>query len=294
MLDARMKQNPILLAIGVFGVLCLILSLTVSAGSPVYVLLSTFCWTLRLCALALPAVFLAMGRGREYYPLISLSAQQRMPLLLLGALAVCPVSLLGEVMAGLARRLGAAASGSLASGVTMQNLWLISASSLLLSPVCEELFYRNFLPETMRRAQLPGRALVSSLLFAASHGVGPLFLPRAGFGLLLYFLRWRTGSLLAPLLVHVTFNLTVLLVSGLGLSGVLFGLSPVSGMLRLLGSLLFFVMLKRAWTARGYGMPARMDNGKPLTKAQKAVLIAAPLLLAVAQAVALLARVPVE
>lgn len=85
--------------------------------------------------------------------------------------------------------------------------WLLAAQAVLLAPAIEELFYRGVVFCVLLRARpTPGSVLLLAFLFAVLHlhpqFVAPLFLVGLGFaaGLLL------SGSLLTPLIMHVTFN----------------------------------------------------------------------------------------
>jgi membrane protease YdiL (CAAX protease family) len=79
------------------------------------------------------------------------------------------------------------------------------------APVAEEIFFRGFLFNGLRRRlTTPGAAAVSGTLFGATHIVGgPLgvLIPFAVIGFLFAMLVARTGSLWNSILVHAAFNL---------------------------------------------------------------------------------------
>ncbi len=85
--------------------------------------------------------------------------------------------------------------------------WLLAAQAVLLAPAIEELFYRGVVFCVLLRSRPTfGSVLLLAFFFAVLHlhpqFVAPLFLVGLGFaaGLLL------SGSLLTPLIMHVTFN----------------------------------------------------------------------------------------
>ena len=98
-------------------------------------------------------------------------------------------------------------------------------------------------------------------------------------GLLLAALTLRTGSLLAPMLVHAVYNLTLVLLSEMGLGWFFENLSLISCVLRLGMCAMFACCLRRVWTARGTA--AQLRPMEKLTKKEWA-LVAAAAVLAVA------------
>lgn len=87
---------------------------------------------------------------------------------------------------------------------------LLLVAILLVAPVLEELLFRGFLFEGMRRSRLgdPGTIVLTSLLWACVHlqyewfYIGQVFV----LGLLLGMARVRTGSLVPPMLMHSLFS----------------------------------------------------------------------------------------
>ncbi|HEX2090341.1 MAG TPA: type II CAAX endopeptidase family protein [Actinomycetota bacterium] len=88
---------------------------------------------------------------------------------------------------------------------------------IVLAPICEEIFFRGFLYNGLRR-RLPvwGAAVVSSVVFGLVH-VHPLLIPPlfvVGLGLALLYERQQ--SLLAPVVAHATFNILGFVMIALG------------------------------------------------------------------------------
>jgi membrane protease YdiL (CAAX protease family) len=85
--------------------------------------------------------------------------------------------------------------------------------SCLAAPALEEFLFRGVLLTAFRRhvASFWTAALAQAILFAAMHGqlaMMPIF---TGFGLLAAALYRRSGGLLAPMVMHATYNLSVVL-----------------------------------------------------------------------------------
>lgn len=91
-------------------------------------------------------------------------------------------------------------------------LFLFAAFALL-PAISEELFFRGFLFSGLRRAFSPTATIwTTALIFGAFHLVTPnaivveRFLPTALLGVVLAWLRWRSGSLWPGMLLHVCHN----------------------------------------------------------------------------------------
>ena len=89
----------------------------------------------------------------------------------------------------------------------------------------------------------------------------------------------RTGSLLAPILVHAGCNLTLTALGALGLSGLLMGWSLPACIVKVIGCAAFAAVLKRAVTARPAGGTFALWEGERLTKRETALLASAAALL---------------
>ena len=198
-----------------------------------------------LCFLlpALAGLFLLDGDQRGLIALRALSAQHVLCLAAAGALFVGPAALLAE-LPGAALRLCGAETAQAAAVTPDSALFLpMLLQSALLAPICEELFFRGYLMGAFAKAGR-GRAIAAAaLLFAAAHGVDAAFLPRFLLGCLLGGMARRTGSILAPMLMH-------------GFAGASFaGRSLLFCALGLLSAVLCFAMVARVYLARANRAP---------------------------------------
>ena len=90
----------------------------------------------------------------------------------------------------------------------------------VLPPLCEELLCRGFLLSGFRARFGDGKAVwLSAALFGALHMELTLILPTAALGLLLGYVLLRTGSVLAPMLIHAVYNGLLVTLSAAGLEG---------------------------------------------------------------------------
>ena len=86
----------------------------------------------------------------------------------------------------------------------LATLWLLAVAA----PVVEEFIYRKVLLESFSAHVGFARAnVLQAALFAAMHMDARAFLPLFGFGLLAAYLARRSGGLVAPMVLHATFNL---------------------------------------------------------------------------------------
>lgn len=191
------------------------------------------------------------GDQRKILPRAALSRAQALWLSLLGALAVSPMTLGADVLRSLAY-------GGSTAGVTFAVrapgvFILLLVKSALLVPALEELFFRGYLLHALERFGSGRAAWVSALCFALAHTGGSLqgWLLYTALGLLLAKITLKTGSLLAPVLVHGCYNLALIVLDYSGLGGLFAGLSLGSCALRLGLCLAFVYALRRALTARG-------------------------------------------
>ncbi len=80
-------------------------------------------------------------------------------------------------------------------------------ASVLVAPVCEEVFFRGFVFAGFLRGMSLGWAVVlSALIFAVAHADPGSFIVLFCIGLALAFLRWQTRSLWPCILLHVLNN----------------------------------------------------------------------------------------
>ena len=220
-----------------------------------------------------------------------LSGAQVLWLAASGALLICPATLMNDVMAALAARFAAAfgmqaAAAAQSAGSASLLLPMLLASGIL-APVCEEVFFRGYLQGAFARYGAVQASIVTALLFAAVHGLGAGLLVYVLLGLVFSAFVLRMGSVLASVMLHTAYNVTLIVLSALPLSALFTGLTPVGCLVRLLGCAVLGYTAKRAWLARG----AREGKPEALFVSKKEMLLAIAVLLLVllAQVTAVLA-----
>lgn len=221
------------------------------------------------------------GDQRKILPRAALSPAQTLWLTLTGVLLAAPMTLGVDVLEALFARHGTVVQPMVLQAQAPGVFLLTLLKSALLAPVLEELFFRGYLLHAMKRFGEPRAAAVSALCFALVHlgGTPCAWVMYAAMGLLLAALTLRTGSLLAPMLVHAVYNLTLVLLNEMGLGWFFENLSLISCVLRLGMCAMFACCLRRVWTARGTA--AQLRPMEKLTKKEWA-LVAAAAVLAVA------------
>lgn len=234
-----------------------------------------------LCFLlpALAGLFMLDGDQHRLIALRALSAQHTLCLAAAGALFVGPSALLAALPDAFLRLCGAELAQTAAAAPDAALFLPMLLQSALLAPICEELFFRGYLMGAFAKVGRRKAVLAAALLFAAAHGVDAAFLPRFLFGCLLGAMAQRTGSILAPMLMHGCYNAAVLLVSfsGLTLSSHLLMFCALG----LAGAVLCFAMVARVYRARASrepvewgGAPSRREIAK-MAAAVLAVIAAA-------------------
>ena len=216
------------------------------------------------------------GDQTKIIPRGSLSRAQILWLALLGVAMTAPASLFENVrqtVLGWGMRVPQAMHPVMPSYILLRII-----KSALIVPVLEELFFRGYLEGALERYGRLRAAIVSALCFAAVHmggkGAAPLqWLQFAAMGLLFSALRMKTGSLLAPMLVHGCYNGALLLLGCMGFDDWLSRLSFISCAVRVPMCLGFVYCLRRAWTARG--TRGKLQPMEKMTKKEKALVIAA-------------------
>ena len=153
------------------------------------------------------------------------------------------------------------------------------------APLCEELFFRGALRNLLRARGEAFAAAVSALVFAAAHGTQQ-FAVHALLGLLLYAVVWRTQTLAAGMIVHCMYNVTIIIISFMGLSGLFTGLSLVSCALRLAGTAAFAAAMMSLWRARRLQHKAQQGAIFTLTRREWGMTGAAAGLLILSQIIA--------
>jgi membrane protease YdiL (CAAX protease family) len=90
---------------------------------------------------------------------------------------------------------------------THGSVWLVYASLAWALPVAEEIIFRSYLFDALRR-RFSGNivVLITALVFALVHFQWTYFAPLFGFGLVLGWVRLRTASLRLPVLLHAINN----------------------------------------------------------------------------------------
>lgn len=231
------------------------------------------------------------GDQRGLLSLRRLSGAQALWLAASGALLVCPMTLLSDVIAAVIARFaaafGAQASAALSGADGMSLLLPMLLASGVLAPVCEEVFFRGYLMGAFARYGTARVAAMTTLLFAAAHGMGADMAVYALLGLVFSAASLRAGSVLASCLMHMAYNVTLILLSATPLSPLFTGLTPVGCIVRLLGCAVLCYTAKRAWLARG----AREGHAQAIrpSRREMAVMLIALLLVLAAQVTAVLA-----
>ena len=217
------------------------------------------------------------GDHRKLVPMRKLSRAQILWLSLLGVLAVAPVSLADDLMQKL---LGTAYATVFYAPSAPDDFLQTVVKSVLLAPICEELFFRGYLLAALAPHGKLRAAAVVSLCFALVHPLDGL-VPLALFGALLCWMTLRTQSILSPVLVHMSYNMTLILIDSIGVPGLFMGWSFFSCALRLALCAAFMAVLKRAHGARRAGGTFTLWEGGKLSRREKALFAAAVLLFVV-------------
>lgn len=222
-------------------------------------------------------LFCLDGDQTKIIPRGALSRPQILWLVLLGAAMTAPASLFENVLHDVLGASGVRVPQSI-HPVMPPDILLRVMKSALLVPALEELFFRGYLEGALERYGKWRAAAVSALCFAAVHmggkGAAPMqWMLYAAMGLLFSTVRMKTGSLLAPMLVHGCYNAALLLLGYMGFSDWFSRLSFVSCAVRIGLCLGFVYCLKRVWTARG--TRERLRPMEKLTKKEKALIGAA-------------------
>lgn len=91
-----------------------------------------------------------------------------------------------------------------------QLLFFTSLFAALAGPVVEEIFFRGFLYNALKkRAGITGAMLLTSFAFAALHAHPVGFLPIMIIGMVLAYLYEKTGTLVAPVAAHMIHNVSM-------------------------------------------------------------------------------------
>ncbi|MBP3656771.1 MAG: CPBP family intramembrane metalloprotease [Clostridia bacterium] len=200
-----------------------------------------------------------------------MTAEQRIALIIAGASALCPMTLMADIPQAVLLRFGAAIPAQ-AAAVPPASLFLpMLLVSALIAPACEEMFFRGYLLSALKGRGPRAAAAVSALVFAAAHGADQ-FAARALLGLLLAAVVLHADSLAAGLIVHAMYNLSILLISFTGLGWLFSGLSLLSCAVRIAGTAVCFGAILRFWRAR---RPAKDAKPLRLSFTRRELLLAA-------------------
>jgi uncharacterized protein len=131
--------------------------------------------------------------------------------ILLAAALTPPIDALFEVMLRRypdSKEAGGRISDLLANAST-PKLIAFGAIIMVIGPILEEIFFRGALFNPIERAYPASRSIavgITAFLFAAAHLDHQELIPLALLGLALGFLRQQSGSLIPPILLHMSFN----------------------------------------------------------------------------------------
>lgn len=95
-------------------------------------------------------------------------------------------------------------------------LGLLGFTAVIVAPVCEEVVFRGFMyGATKKYAGIWGGGIFSAIIFACAHGNLQALLPLFILALFLTWLYEKTGTIWAPIAVHLCFNAATVLVQAL-------------------------------------------------------------------------------
>ena len=137
------------------------------------------------------------GNQLRLLPSRALTAEQTWRLALCGALCVAPMTLSGDMLAAFTGAQGGASAG-MAAGRDAALLVPLLVRSMLLTPLCEELFFRGYLLQVLAPYGRRAAVLATALVFALSH-VGRGVLPFALLGFVLCTFTGLSNALVVVL-----------------------------------------------------------------------------------------------
>ena len=266
-------RSALVLTLGVCFAVCLLRSLRQAGEATWMGLIETLTTLVCFGGGAYLGLCVMDGDHRKMVPMRNLSRAQILWLSILGVLAIAPVSLISDLMTALTQGV------YIAQGTAQRSTGFVQAfvKSVLLVPICEELFFRGYLLHALAPQGKLRACIVTALCFALVHTLEG-FVPLAFLGMLLCWMALRMQSLLAPVLVHMSYNLALLVLDCMGMSGLLMGWSFVSCAVRLALCAAFVSVLRRAYTARTQTGSFVVWEGGKLTRREMALLISAVLL----------------
>jgi membrane protease YdiL (CAAX protease family) len=129
------------------------------------------------------------------------------------------------------------------------SFWIMALSTAVVAPVYEELLFRGYVFRGLSRSAGPVVAIiVSSLLFAGFHGDPLHAIAVLPMGLLLGWLRWRTGSIWPSMIAH---GLNLAIWGGLSVTQSEYEVGVLQGLLSLA-----LVVLVAVWA----GKPPELES----------------------------------
>lgn len=97
---------------------------------------------------------------------------------------------------------------------SIPDLLMMSAAIAVVTPICEELFFRETIPLLLsKRMNMKMAGLAGSLFFAAIHFSVLGFPSLLIFGLLAHQIRWKKNSLSLSILFHAMYNFSILVMN---------------------------------------------------------------------------------
>lgn len=143
-------------------------------------------------------------------------------------------------------------------GLNTSLLWADLLSVAVFAPLVEEMIFRGLVLSRLRKA-LPAwlAVVVQGLVFGFVHGQLVWIVYATLFGLLLGYVRLRTGSLKASILLHLGFNLSSFFI------GIVFYLAPQNFLGQLSVTLLGGIMLAGFLSIAFQGIGQEPDEQDP-------------------------------
>ncbi|MBM6918463.1 CPBP family intramembrane glutamic endopeptidase [Intestinimonas butyriciproducens] len=143
-------------------------------------------------------------------------------------------------------------------GLNTSLLWADLLSVAVFAPLVEEMIFRGLVFSRLRKA-LPGwlAVVLQGLVFGFVHGQLVWIVYATLFGLLLGYVRLRTGSLKASILLHLGFNLSSFFI------GIVFYLAPQNFLGQLSVTLLGGIMLAGFLSIAFQGLEQEPDEQDP-------------------------------
>lgn len=129
-------------------------------------------------------------------------------------LSVIPIIAVGALIMGFMGEIGAGESPTLVEGVEKPiDMVLAGMAIVVIAPLIEELLFRGYLYDQIGKRFSPLLTiLITGALFAGAHLSPVTFIPILMMGMLMGWLRYRSDSIVPPLILHCANNLVGLIV----------------------------------------------------------------------------------